>query len=107
WPTEQLRNKIESAFDTAHDFDKVASDIYAREALEWIERNPMAAVILSAKKAVILWTVDIQSNRGYATMVFLGIYGCTLIALCFGIVRIWRLHLSRRDEYAATGFRLI
>ena len=107
WPTEELRNKIEPALDTAHDFDKVTSDIYTHEALEWIERNPVATITLSGKKALILWTVDIQSNRGYATMVFLGIYGCTLIALGFGIVRIWRLHVSRRDEYAAAGFGLI
>ncbi len=106
WSTDEIWNEIEPHLDEKGDFDKVSSDVHAREAIKWIRENPGQAAILSLKKAAILWTIDIRSKMG-GTAAYIIIYAMTLAALLSGIFFISHNKISQRNPNARTGFLIM
>ncbi len=106
WSTDEIWNEIEPHLDEKGDFDKISSDVHAREAIKWIKENPGQAALLSLKKAVILWTIDIRSKMG-GTAGYIIIYAVTLAALLSGIFFIRRNKISERNPNARNGFLIM
>lgn len=107
WSTDEIWNEIEPHIDQrTKDFDKINSDVHTREAIKWIKENPAKFAVLSLKKAIILWTVDIRSKMG-GTAAYIIIYGCTLVGLLTGVFFIRRNKISQISSGAKTGFQVM
>ena len=106
WSTDEIWAEIEPHLDESGDFDKVNSDIHTREAMNWIKEHPSGFAVLSFKKALILWTIDLRSKMG-GTAAYIIIYAITLAALLAGIFFIRRNKISESNPNARTGFQIM
>ena len=106
WSTDEIWAEIEPHLDEGGDFDKINSDVHTREAVKWIKEHPTQFAVLSLKKALILWTLDLRSKMG-GTPAYIMIYALTLAGLFTGIFFIRRNKISESNQNARTGFPII
>lgn len=106
WSTDTIYGELEPHMKQGEDFEKINSEIHIREAMHWIEENPKEFAILSLKKAFIFWTVDSKSKMA-GTILYITIYGLTLLLLIPGIFFIRRNKVSVGNADARIGFRIM
>ncbi len=80
-------------------FEVRADDVFKDEALSYMKANPAHTVVMTALKAVEIWTFDMFYPKTRHPIYLLSLLPWTFFAIV-GIALRWRAGILRRDQYA-------